>query len=225
MAEMIKDINTFTHDALIGGTEVPLLTKVVTLVQGSGTVERGTVLGKITIGAASVAAKAGGNAANTGLLTLDATTPILAGAKVGVYSVRCIAAASNSGTFRVTDPEGFVLGDVAVAATFANNIKFTISDGTQDFVVGEGFNVTIAAGSGKHKPVNSANVDGSAVVDCVLSQTVIVPADADAKEEAFSQGFFNGNHLIFGGSDTLDIHAARLRSLNIITTNEMFKGV
>ena len=94
---------------------------------------------------AAAAAKSGGNATNTGALTLDATTPILAGAKVGVYMVRCIAAASNSGTFRVSDPDGFVLGDVAVGATFANDIKFAIADGTQDFIVGEGFDITISS--------------------------------------------------------------------------------
>ena len=145
MAEMVTSLNTYTPDALIGGTEIPLLTKVGTLIRGSGTVARGTVLGKITIGAATAAAKSGGNAANTGALTMDATTPILAGAKVGIYTARCIAAATNGGTFRVTDPEGFVLGDVAVGATFANDIKFAIADGTQDFIVGEGFDITISS--------------------------------------------------------------------------------
>lgn len=221
MSELINSVNTYTPDALIAGTEVPLLTKVVTLPAGSGTVVRGTVLGKITIGAATVAAKAGGNAANTGLLTLDAVTPVLAGAKVGIYAVRCIAVAANSGTFRVTDPEGFVLGDVAVGETFANDIKFAIADGTQDFILGEGFDITVAAGSVKHVIVNSANIDGSAVADCILAYTTVVTAGADSKAEAYSQGYFNGDHLTFGGSDTVATHADRLRSLNIITSNEI----
>ena len=94
---------------------------------------------------AASAAKTGGNAADTGALTLNATTPVLAGAKVGVYTVRCITAASNGGTFRVSDPDGYVLGDVAVAATFANDIKFAIADSTQDFIVGEGFDITVSS--------------------------------------------------------------------------------
>lgn len=93
---------------------------------------------------AAAAAKAGGNAANTGAITMDATTPVLTGAKPGVYTIRCIAAAANSGTFRVEDPDGFVKGDVAVGATFSDDIKFSIADGSQDFIVGEGFDVTVA---------------------------------------------------------------------------------
>ncbi len=220
MAEMVTALNTYTPDALIGGTEIPLLTKVGTLIRGSGTVARGTVLGKITIGAATAAAKSGGNAANTGALTLDATTPILAGAKVGVYAVRCITAASNGGTFRVSDPDGYVLGDVAVGATFANDIKFAIADGSQDFIVGEGFDITIAAGSGYLKPVNSANVDGSAVAECINAQEVVVAAGAESKAEVYTQGMFNGDHLVFGGSDTTATHVDRLRDLNIFLTNE-----
>jgi hypothetical protein len=224
MSELVKSVNTFTHDALIGGTEIPLKTKVVTLIQGSGTVARGTVLGKITIGAATVANNGAGTAGantGTGTLTMDTTAPIKAGAKVGIYTAKCIAAATDSGTFRISDPDGFVLGDIAVGATFDNDIKFVIADGASaDFVVGDGFKVTIAAGSGKHKPVNSANVDGSAVADCVATQTVVVAADADSKAEVYTQGLFNGDKLTFGGSDTTATHADRLRALNIFLTNE-----
>ncbi len=223
MSELVSTINTFAHDALIGGTEIPLLTKVVTLARGSGTVARGTVLGKITLGAAAVAADGAGDAgANTGggTLTMDATTPILAGAKPGIYRVKCIAASTGSGTFRVTDPDGFVLDDVAVGATFANKIKFTIADGDPDFSAGDGFKITIAAGSGYYKPVNSANVDGSAVAECIAAETVVVPANAEAKGEAYTQGIFNGDKLTFGGSDTAATHAERLRALNFFLTNE-----
>lgn len=104
----------------------------------------GTVLGAVAakaLAAASVA-KAGGNTGN-GVLTLDATKPILPGAKQGVYAVRCIAAASNSGTFRVENPEGDVIGDVAVGATFADDVKFVIADGATDFVIGDGFDITV----------------------------------------------------------------------------------
>lgn len=124
--------------------------EVLTIASGAGKLQAGTVLGKISLGAATSAAKSGGNAANTGALTLDAVTPVLANAKVGVYTVRCITAASNGGIFRVEDPDGFVLGDVAVAATFADGVKFSIADGSQDFIVGEGFDITVAAGSGEY---------------------------------------------------------------------------
>lgn len=150
----------------------------ITIASGAGSLPTGRVLGKIMLGAVSAAAKAGGNAANTGALTLDATTPRLAGAQVGVYTVRCIAAASNSGTFRVEAPNGVVLGDIAVGATFADQIKFSIADGSQDFIVGEGFDVTVAAGSGKFTSVTAAAIDGSQTAAAIL----IDPVDATSAD-------------------------------------------
>lgn len=145
--------------------------ELVTILSGAGVLGIGSVLGKITKGAASSAAKAGGNTGN-GALTLDATTPVLAKGKVGVYTVRCITAAANGGTFRVTDPDGLVLGDVAVGATFQNGIKFAIADGAADFVVGDGFDITVAAGSSKYVLSPETANDGSDVAVAVLLERV-----------------------------------------------------
>lgn len=156
------------HDWLKHEIDPQMGRKAGVIKSGSGALKTGRVLGEISVGAASAAAKAGGNAANTGALTLDVTTPVLPGAKIGVYTVRCITAASNSGTFRVEDPDGIVLGDVAVAATFADKIKFSIADGTQDFIVGEGFDVTVAPGSKKLVPINFSAADGSEKAAAIL---------------------------------------------------------
>jgi hypothetical protein len=143
----------------------------ITIASGAGVVDFGTVLGKITLGAVSVAAKSGGNTGN-GTFTLDATTPKIAGAQVGVYRVTCITAASDGGTFRVQDPSGVVLGDVAVAATFSNQINFVIADGAADFIVGDAFDVTVAAGSGKYVPADNTRIDGAQVAAAVLLSRV-----------------------------------------------------
>lgn len=147
----------------------------VTLISGQN-LAIGAVLGKITIGAATSAVKSGGNTGN-GTLTMDATTPILANAQPGVYTVRVITASANAFTARVTAPDGDVLGDVSVSGaggsgTFSNQIKFAIVDGATDFIVGDGFDVTIAAGSGKVTAVNFAAIDGSAVAFGVLGEAV-----------------------------------------------------
>lgn len=169
--------------------DFPRVSKAVTILSGVGALVLGTLLGKILLGALSVAAKSGGNTGN-GTFTPDATTPILARAKAGVYLVRCIAAAANGGTFRVTDPEGYVLGDVAVGDTFANQIKFVIADGSTDFIVGDGFDVTIAAGSGKYKAYDKDNVDGSQYPDSILTEAVDATS-ADVNSTAFVSGHFN----------------------------------
>lgn len=238
MAEMVTSLNTYTPDALIGGTEIPLLAKVETLIRGSGTVARGTVLGKITIGAATAALNGPGEAgANTGngTLTMDATTPILAGAKAGIYTVKVVRAAlaqvgttpavpAQKAIVEFKDPDGKLLEVIDLATTpgntIANQLKFAVLEGATAFVAGDGFKITVAAGSGYLKPVNSANVDGSAVAECINAQTVVVASGAELKAEVYTQGVFNADKLVFGGSDTAATHANHLRELNIFLTNE-----
>ncbi len=138
----------------------------VTLKSGFGVLDIGAVLGKQSIGSASSAAKSGGNTANTGTFTLDATTPVLAGAKTGVYKLRCISAVTNGGVFRLEDPDGIVLGDFTIPpgagnqVTIAEQIKGVLTDSTQDWAVGEGFDITVAAGSGKFGPYDPTATDG-----------------------------------------------------------------
>lgn len=245
---------SFTNDIYVPGfpmQEIP----GVTIISGQASLTRGTMLGLITSGGVTSAAKSGGNTGN-GVLTLDATTPKLTGSTPGVYQVRCIggllsaaktdvtgsgkgaitlaspaygadakvgvykivfiepatnlgnfqvedpdgiiigtgvagsafdsthvkftiadgstdfaagdtglititqSVESNKGTFSVTDPDGNTLGTyVAGAAAFATQVKFTIADGSTDFVVGDGFDITVAAAPGKYKKYDSTAVD------------------------------------------------------------------
>jgi hypothetical protein len=109
----------------------------------------GTVGGRSTTASTStVAAKAGGNTGN-GTCIKDGTTPLLTGYQDGVYTIICTVAATNNGTFRITDPKGSVLGDLVMsggAGTFSNQIKFALADGATDFIVGDGFTFTVNAG-------------------------------------------------------------------------------
>jgi hypothetical protein len=159
--------------------------EVVTLLAGVAAAP-GMVLAKMTAGAAASAAKAGGNTGN-GALTLDATTPTLKGLAPGIYTVRCIAAAANGGTFRVEAPNGAVLGDVAVGATFADQVKFAIADGATDFVVGDGFDITVAAGSGKYVQLDPAGT-GGAEVAAAIGYDAVDASLADKKGVVLARG-------------------------------------
>lgn len=114
------------------------------LVALSQTLLVGQVLGRrgVIAGVTSSAAADAGNTGN-GVFTIDATAPVAASAIDGVYRVVCIAAATNSGTFEVVDPNGVEIGRVVVGATFNNQIKFVVADGSTDFVVGDAFSVTV----------------------------------------------------------------------------------
>lgn len=170
---MAPTTHTYKTDSDVVKTELPNRSSrdEAVLATGSGIKRPGTVLGRMSLGAATSGAKAGGNTGN-GTLTLDATTPVGAGAKVGIYRVRLIAAAANAGTFRVTDPDGFVLGEVAVGATFDNDVKFATADGATDFIVGDGFDITIPLGAGKLKPLALNATDGTQNAVAILLDNV-----------------------------------------------------
>jgi hypothetical protein len=205
---------TFTPDGIIAGQD-NLMSRQITLVSGENRI-RGSVLGKVASGAASSAAKSGGNT-GTGTLTMDVSTPVRAGAKPGVYQVRFIAAATNNGTFRVTDPDGFVLGDVVMAAgagAFDNDLKFAVADGGTDFIVGDGFDITVAAGSGKFKLSAAAAVDGSAVPGCILAEDCDASA-GDKVTVAYFGGVFDENALTYGAGHSKTTVREALRDVGI----------
>lgn len=66
------------------------------------------------------------------------------GAVEGVYTATCIIEASNGGTFLIEDPNGVTIGAVAVGEAYDGQIKFTISDGSADFEIGDVFEITVS---------------------------------------------------------------------------------
>lgn len=159
-------------------TELPgtLSRDVVTILSGSGKLDAGTVLGQIKAGAATAAAKAGGN---TGNGTISAVT-LLTGVKVGVYRLRFTAAT----TWNLVDPEGFEIGGGSNGAANANDLAFTTTAGGTPFVAGDGFDITVVAGSNKYVPSPAALVDGKVgaeIAIAILGYAVdATAADVDA---------------------------------------------
>lgn len=210
----------YNPDQLIAGN-LKIVTKdiVVAKVGAGAVIKRGTVLGKITLGAATSAAKQGGNT-GTGTFVLDVTTPVLANATAGVYTLRNILAAANAGTFRLTDPKGVVLGDFLItggaggSVTVNDRIKGVITDGGTDFILGDGFDVTIAAGSGKYVPAVATALDGSQVPDGILVDQVDTTV-ADSNGGLYQTGEFNGSRLFYDVSFTLAQITDALRPLGI----------
>lgn len=150
----------------------------ITIISGSNVVGPCTVLGKITFGAISQAYAGTGNGA-MGTLTRQATKCV-----VGDWKVRCTLAAANGGRFEVIDPNGVSHGDALVGTAFANGIGFTIADGASDFIVGDLFTVTVAAGSGKYGPISLAAVTGQQTAAAVLYDGVDATS-ADVAAAAF----------------------------------------
>jgi len=181
------------------------------ILSGAGSLTAGTLLGKVTLAgvtASSIATK--------GALTPDATTPRLAGCQLGAYTAVCITAASNAGTFEVFDPKGNSLGTHIVAgAAFANQIKFAIADGGVDFVVGDTFTITVAAGSGKYVKSLAASTDGSQYPAAILSEDTDATS-ADKTTVIYITGRFNSDAVTFGTGHTLASTKDDLRDKGII---------
>jgi hypothetical protein len=129
---------------IVSESEGPYHTREAVVISISQTILPGTVLGRDAV-AANVTSSAAADAGNSGngVFTLDVTTPVLDGAKNGKYRIVNDLVAANGGEFQVFDPSGAEIGRVAVGATFANQIKFAIADGSNDFAIGDAFTVTV----------------------------------------------------------------------------------
>jgi hypothetical protein len=151
---------------------------IVTVLAGSGAARElltGMVLGRITKGTATSDAVAG----NTGDGTITANPAVGQAAKPGVYRVICIEPAANGGKFAVEDPDGILVGIAAVGVAFSTHLTFTIADGAADFVAGDSFTITVAAGSGKVKQIDFAATDGSDIACGILLLDTTAPDGAD----------------------------------------------
>lgn len=183
----------------------------ITVLSGE-TLVAGAVLGKVTVGAATPAAFAG-NAANTGTI---ASVTLGAGAKAGVYKVVIIEPATNAGKFTVEDPDGITIGTGTVGVEFAGGgLTFTVADGATDFSAGEGFTITVAAGSGKYREYDPVNTDGSQTAAAVLFAAVDA-ATADRPGVAIVRDAeVNAAELSWFTNATTDQKAAGLAQLAV----------
>ena len=182
---------TFTHDILLGDNK-ELMTDACTVLSGEGVVARGTLVGKITVGTVSQAFAGTGN----GTSTLPVKGPL---AQLGDYKARLITAAVNLGDFELIAPDGQLVGIVKVGVAFTGShlTGFTISDGSTDFIVGDLFTFTVAAGSGKYEIYNAANVNGSGnPVNIAILATAVDSTSADVVSNCYTAGAFNETALV-----------------------------
>ncbi len=174
----------------------------------------GHVLGKVAVGTATGAAVSG----NTGNGAISAVSAG-ATAKAGVYTANLIEPAANGGTFTVEDPDGVNVGTAVVGTPFAGPVNFTIADGATDFVAGDRFAITVAAGSGKYKEYNPANTDGSQIAVAILYASVDATG-GDAEGVVIARhAEVNAEELIwFSGADANQKSAglAQLKTHDII---------
>ena len=169
----------------------------------SGVIPSGAVMGIISLGAITAAAKSGGNTGNGTCTVLT----VKDGAKPGVYTVRVVRQATHIFDYVVSNPNGQQIGfgtceGSGGTSVFSGEIQFTLTDSSTDFIVGDGFDITVAAGSGKLKRSVSTAVDGSQYPKYVLVDATDATA-ADVIREVVYSTNVREDFLVFTGSETL----------------------
>lgn len=165
----------------------------------------GAVLGKVTAGAVTTAAKAG----NTGNGTLGTVTK---GVDVlpGVYDLVISEPGTNAGKFLVFDPTGMLVGIGTVGSAFTStHISFTLADGATDFASGDGFDITVAAGSGKYVAITDDAIDGSAKAVAILWDAVDATSADKTGVAIIRLAEVNEDYLDFADLDAGGITAAK----------------
>jgi hypothetical protein len=151
----------------------------ITVKTGTGQVFADQILGAVVTSQTSTSSvKASGANTGTGTFVLDATSPVQPRGQIGRYTLRCIAAATNGGKFRLEDPDGVMLGDFTLPATsggsvtISEQIKGVLTDGGTDFAVGDGFDILVTAIGLKYVPLAAAATDGSQIAAGILFRSV-----------------------------------------------------
>ena len=173
-----------------------------------------TVMGRQT---SAVPTTGTANGANTGNGTVTAVSKLSDGkpAIIGAYNLECIAAVANGGTFKLVDPYGnLIAGNLVMtagagAATIfeAGGLKFTVTDGATDFIVGDKFAITVTSVA-KYVPLTAVGVNGEAAVaaiylgDDILAAT-LVTGDVTSALMLTADAYFDKNQLILENSLTL----------------------
>ncbi len=204
---------TFLPDQLIAGDAPRLVTDQGSVLTGGALLQRGTVLGKVTVGAAAAAVAGGGNTGN-GTITVP-----VAGvkAKVGVYTIRFTGATA----FNVINPNGVELTPgVAVGAYADPEIGFTFTAGGTAMVAGDSFTINIPAGSGKYKQSVATAIDGSQN-PCGILADIADASGGDVGCAVYLSGSFNSHRLTFDASWSVATLAPVLQPLQIYLRTSM----
>lgn len=196
---------TYNSDQLIAG-DLKLVTEGQGVITGGLLLPRGTVLGKVAVGAL-VGAAVGGNTGNGTIGAISAGTKT----KTGVYNLK----ATSATVFQVTDPQGVLLPPLNTGVAYVNpELNVTITVGGTPFIAGDAFTVTVAAGTNYWKKCVKTAVDGSQnPVGLLVDQ-----ADAsggDVNGGVYLTGEFNQNRIAFDVSWTLADLKEALRPWNI----------
>lgn len=154
-------------------------------ISGSGPkfIPAGTVMAQLSSGkvaplavvAGTYDASSAAQASNTGNGVLTLANPKTDSAvQEGVYTVTITAAATNGGSFEVEGPDGVVVGTGVVGSAFAEQVRFTLADGTSDFVVGDQFYITVTGTNAEAAGLIITDASSDSLTDATTGYGIVI---------------------------------------------------
>lgn len=201
------------NNILAGGTYT---TRKVTI--DTGDLAAGAVLGAILLAAAATATAGtpvSGTAGTVGNGTVSAVTTD-DGAQAGTWMLECTETGAT-GNFTVKRPDGTLDGVLTIGSAYNGGINLTVSDGTNDWLVGDIIPVTVSYDMSalKYKLSAAAATDGSQTPCLVLAQAADA-SSADVEAIAYETGQVVGSALTLGAGHTIDSIREGLRKQGIL---------
>jgi len=151
--------------------------------------------------------------------------------KVGSYVLTCITAATHGGTFSVVDPDGISLPNAVmtagtgVATAFENEqIAFTLTDGSTDFIVGDSFTLVVSIAPRQVKLLSKVATDGSSAPYAVLAEAIDATSAAKIAI-AYLEGQFNERSLVFASGTDIEDVRDDMRDLGMIPVPSVVGGI
>lgn len=171
----------------------------ITIKSGEGVIKAGQILGKVR-GSADTVTVGTVTFSGTGNGTCTKATPAYgAGVKAGNYKAICTEPATNLGTFLVEDPDGVQIGTATVGVAFTGVVKFTIADGSTDFVAGDTFTIPVVfdVDAKEYRSCDNTNTDGSEVAAAIAISEVDATSAAVDVAAITRDAEVNGNILVY----------------------------
>lgn len=169
----------------------------------------GTILARRAVAEAVTIAAITRAGTSNGTVTLATVVGGSTVPKAGAYVLTCIEAIANGGVWKLVDPDGGAVANYllmtagAGAATVfeAGGLQFTVTDGTNNFEVGDFTTLTVAA-DGKLVPFVASGAGGVQVPCAVLTYEVTKASSGDLPIRALVAGRVNKTRLIIDADGT-----------------------
>ena len=131
------------------------------------------------------------------------------------FTLTVTATESGGGVFKLVDPDGEMVasglamaaGAGVVTAFEVAGMTFSITDGSTDFVVGDSFTLTFAAGTGYAIALDKDALDGSQLIYGICLDAVTTVASTDTATVAVTGSFNSDNVTFVSGTAYTDVEA------------------